>query len=377
MRNRLLALAGAAVLAGILVAGLWPFHAPKNRVHWLAESGLWFGRHGTALSAGVFRPQPTQGDGPCAIEIAFSPGTTWQRHTILAFYGANHSIPFSIRQSNRALVIESAPRTPRDRAYAAKLYVPDIFRGNRFVSITIASDGRETVVYVNGATAAESRDFAFSRHDLAGRLVIANSPLMDDSGTGVMRGLAIDNQFVTSADAARQYQSWANNGRPALIGGAQPEALYLFDQAAGRVVRNQAGQGPDLYIPRQFTVLDQLFLERPWHEYKSHSSYWNDALINIAGFVPLGFFFCAYFSLVRRSRHAALMTILLGAAVSITIEILQAFLPTRFSGMTDLFTNTFGTAVGVALFGRARLVCESLARSRNLAIRDIATWLTT
>ena len=45
--KKVLELLCASVLAGILIAGLWPFHAPKNEVSWLINgNGLHIGRYG-------------------------------------------------------------------------------------------------------------------------------------------------------------------------------------------------------------------------------------------------------------------------------------------------------------------------------------------
>ena len=72
--------------------------------------------------------------------------------------------------------------------------------------------------------------------------------------------------------------------------------------------------------------------------------------MNIVGFVPIGFFLLNYLALIQQINRPAVTVILLGFFLSLTIEILQWFLPTRDSDMTDLISNTFGTVVGVSLY---------------------------
>jgi glycopeptide antibiotics resistance protein len=106
----------------------------------------------------------------------------------------------------------------------------------------------------------------------------------------------------------------------------------------------------DLYIPEKYEVRSKVVLEPFWIEFSMTRSYWRAVLKNIVGFIPFGIAFGAYFSVARPVPGATLVTIALGLSVSLTIEILQAFLPNRDSGTSDLITNTLGTWIGAASY---------------------------
>jgi glycopeptide antibiotics resistance protein len=61
------------------------------------------------------------------------------------------------------------------------------------------------------------------------------------------------------------------------------------------------------------------------------------------------------FSSSEANRKAVVATIILGAIFSLTIEILQWFIPMRDSGTTDIITNTLGTALGAILYREGTL----------------------
>jgi hypothetical protein len=90
----------AAVLVGILIAGLWPFHEPKNEVTWLPDdNGLHFGTYGVMLSPDAFSSASSKDGSSCSVEIWLQPAVI-EGSTILAFYKPeNLSVTFSLHQS--------------------------------------------------------------------------------------------------------------------------------------------------------------------------------------------------------------------------------------------------------------------------------------
>ena len=352
MRRWLAAGACAGVLCVILALGWWPLHIPRNDVSWLADrNGLHFGRYSTVFSSGPLERGAGLDGGPVSVEVWLQPGRIWDFSTFLAFDAPGDPFRFSLRQWQLDLFVH---------ARTQELLVRNVFprKGATFLTITAGEDG--TVVYVNGVEARRAPGFRLSGEDLAGRLVLGDSPGQSDTWRGQLFGVAIYRQELTAAEVMEHFHGWTQLGKPAIGSDSRVVALYLFDGHAGRVVDNRAGAGASLYIPQKYTVLDQLFLETPWSEYRRTQDFWGAVTKNIIGFVPFGCCFCAYLSLMRRMRRATVVTVLLGFGVSLMIELVQAFLPMRASGMMDLVTNTLGTYLGVLVYEVFRPVFELL-----------------
>jgi VanZ family protein len=76
-----------------------------------------------------------------------------------------------------------------------------------------------------------------------------------------------------------------------------------------------------------------------------------DSVVNILGFVPFGFLFCAYIHDIppHSAARAILGAVIVGALTSLGIELLQIFLPSRDSSLLDLLNNTLGMTLGSVL----------------------------
>lgn len=294
-----------------------------------------------------------------SLEVWLEPSRVWDFATFLAFYTPDEPSRLAMYQWQTGLLLRAGP--------GQRLQVDDVFprKGPAFLTITGGSDG--TAVYVNGKTVKRAPDFRLSGETCSGWLVFGDSPRQSDSWTGTLFGLAFYSRALSPNEVQQHFLTWTRHKEPDITAGAHNVALYLLDEGAGNVVRSRGGRAPELYIPQRYTVLDQVFLESPWSEFRRNTDFWGAVVKNIVGFVPLGFFFHAYFSAARHLRRAALITILFGFAVSLIIEILQAFLPTRDSGTTDLITNTLGTGVGVVIcHGVCKMVGPVLSRSQTI-----------
>jgi len=336
----------------ILIVGLWPFQAPLNDVSWLDnENGLRFGHHGSLLSSSAFRPRSAENTGAGTLEVWLETIPQKGRRTILAFEGLDRSgVPFSLQQNGDTLIVQRHNVDENGTYRTAEFSVAGALPAKKQVFVAVTLESQETSVYLNGGLVKTSQIQGKPASSFAGRLVLGNSPSASDSWSGQVAGLALYGRRLEAAEVSRHYENWTKNLQPALTHGEGAITAYLFAERGGRVVHNQVDAAADLTIPARYFVLHPEFLSVPWQHYHPTWSYWADAAINVAGFITFGFSIFGYFSSVRTIRNSAAITIALGLITSLTIEVSQAFLPTRDSGVNDLITNTIGTAIGVMLY---------------------------
>jgi VanZ family protein len=339
------------ILGIILTAGLWPFHIPINQVKWLKTgNGLQFGRHGSAVTS-----RPIQGssldNASATLEIWLNPSSSENSSTILSFDASGHpGEPFSLHQRGETLIIRRNNVDPQGVSRTALFYLDHVFHENNSVFLTIALNSREALTYVNG-TLAKISPLSGAWNDLTGRAVLANVPTANDSWSGEIFGLAIYQYELTASQITANYESWKTKWKPVRLSSKEnATSVYLFDEHSGSMAHNLYDASICLIIPTHYFILHPRFLLVPWKEYHpTVRGYWYDIGINIIGFVPLGLCFFIYLSLLRSIRYPGITTVFFGLFTSLVIELLQVFLPTRSSDMTDLITNTLGTTIGVII----------------------------
>lgn len=338
------------VLGAILAAGLWPLNPwPTNQVSWLKGGrGLLFGHYPFVISRSPIQ-LPDQRSSCVSLEIWVQASQQLHQNTLLSIWTPENPRQFRLMHYRDDLLVRRHAIDPSRHPKKEEIRLSNFFHPDARTFITITAGPGGTAVYVDGKQVDEFHAFGLTQGDLSGQLILGTSPIEHSPWLGELRGLAIYPSELSPAQVLAHFQKWMQNREVELTREEKPAALYDFGEGSGHIVHNLGSQGPDLVIPAHYAVPHKVFLELPWDEFRSDRVYARDIFLNIVAFVPLGiagytFFFCS-----QPHHRAVWTTVLLGFATSATIEVLQGFLPSRFSGTTDLLTNTAGTGIGVYL----------------------------
>lgn len=345
--SRFLSFVCVAVSLGMLFAGLWPFRfRPSNQVHRFdGQPGLRFGKFGI-----VHAMEPFFGPGgaidpakPFTIRMEVrpheEPSTSLPR--ILSAHDEDGRELLFIGQWRDQLILGvlAAARTvhPGYREYGAGGLRKDVVH-----SIAVRSDVDGVTLSVDGAeeeTAAGVGIFPPSYERKPAWLILGNSP----AGDSPWRGDLLSLSFSPGAF----FPGKADSPAP------PPVIRYDFSEGTGAVCRNSADSRYDLRIPDIFRAPKKAVLLPPWRVQRHDRSFWRDVFANILGFIPFGF---AVYARTWKGRAARglVSAVLLGAGISLLIELLQVWIPGRNSSLTDFLTNVLGTYLGTWLFRVAR-----------------------
>jgi VanZ family protein len=369
LERRLLGAICFGLWIGILGFGLWPFNfRPRNRFQWLANGGISFENYGQGYSRSQWnRDDSTDPAAGFTIEL-------WVRsrernyHDVSGLLSIGDSLPecFAIAQSGPDVMVRGQFQDATHSLAVRRFYIDDAFPETRPRFITVASGPQGTELYLDGIPKRKV-PFTLTKKNSTGTILLGHNFAGHEPWVGELLGLAIYQSARTTAEVSEDYSAWEQKNTAELMKRPRIAALYLFDEGSGNIIHNRAGDAPDIVIPERFSLLHKTFLDFPSHLNRASLDL-PDIVINIIGFVPFGFFACLFFVRAKQAgpSRAILLTLIMGAITSLTIELLQAFLPTRESSLLDLINNTLGTLVGAIVhYGVATVV----SRSRRPAIR--------
>jgi hypothetical protein len=222
--------------------------------------------------------------------------------------------------------------------------------------LTITSGRQGTKIYVDGQIKGTKKDLAL---DIPGggktRLVLGNSVYGGNSWKGDVYGLAFYTYQLSPQDAALHFKRWQPDRDFSFFRKDHPIVLYLFNENTGPRALDHSGAGRHLNIPSRMQVLDTKILSFSRNWLRFDAGFLRDIIINFIGFIPLGLVLIATFvkagSVFR--QHAVLIAVGLCFTVSLTIEILQAWIPSRNSDFLDLILNTLGGFAGAMIYYKA------------------------
>jgi VanZ family protein len=358
-----------AIFVVIMVAGLWPFSFwPENRVRWLRdENGLQFygpgiihaqkamegWNHGRMEYSSSIPPlQSSNIPVPISIEIWLQAGQVSYGYTarILSLYDGQETENIVLSQWKSTLLLQKMIRDHPEESYP-KVGIKDaLLKGvKRLFTITSGPEG--TKIYMDGRAAGDFPKFNLYSEKAKGpgRLILGNSPKGNQSWTGHLFGLAVYNRSLEDREVLQHFRRWEDT--ESFVPAEGPVAFYPFDERSGNIVHDYSGRHP-LLIPSRFEVLQKTILVPPWKDFRLNRSYLLDILTNLLGFIPFGFFFsaCLYKGPSPSRYRLLIIPVLIAGVLSLSIELLQVYLPTRSSQLMDVICNTVGAGTGSTLF---------------------------
>jgi VanZ family protein len=329
----------------------------SNNVAWIdGQDGIRFGHYGIAYTDTAFPLISSNSESTgLSLELAIRPEDSKDDRfkILLSIHAGNDSEQLLLGQWRSSLIVmngddyDGSKRTPKIGVNNA---LPP--QSNAFINITSGTNG--THVYVNGhLRASNGRLMLKIPNDKADAvLVLGNSPYGRHSWTGDIYGLAIYEIILNPQDSASHFDQWSQQHIFSFPRNIDPKIFYTFDDKSGSRAFDHGPKDHHLVIPYRMKILKKEILVAPWNESRLDRQLVQDMLMNLVGFIPPGFFFFALMIHLGDfyEKHGFLLTVCTCFIISFSIELAQAWIPSRSSQSLDLIFNTLGGFVGAIFY---------------------------
>jgi VanZ family protein len=240
----------------------------------------------------------------------------------------------------------------------------NVIRPGKQYHLMVSMERRGTSIFINGKELKQFTGFRLitGKESTAGyRIILGNDPRVKGPWTGEIQGLALYDTSHNAHDAMKHFLDWSKHDFESLSKGKGIVALYPMNEGRGPVLKNIITKKGELIIPDYLYALKKSPLSLPWMEFWKYWIFYFDLLINILGFIPLGFFLMAFFVSCNKKMGVVsdIVTVLTGSCISLFIEMAQVWMPSRTSSLTDLICNIIGTILGVVIFHTSYAICLS------------------
>ena len=343
------------IVGSVLLVGLDPRGFEfRNGVEWNKDgSGIYFAKPGLAYTE-TFDTQETDqaAEQGLTIQLALRPDAPADpgfRFIAVVHSGSDQS-QLLIAQWRQTIIVmngDDYDYTRRRPRLAAR--VSDD-AGEPFY-VVVTSDARGGTLYINGDEVDSNPDLRLRlpTDQTPGRLVLGNSVYGDNPWLGEVVGFTLHRVALGGETLGRHLETWSQDRAFSGDDYGSAELSYPLSEGAGRTASDRSLNAVDLNFPREITfVAPRLFTLRIPGLTLDDTM---DVVLNLCGFIPLGFVLVALFaertSMTRLTRLAA--TGAIGLTLSFSVELAQAWIPSRSSSYLDLLLNVVGTGIGGAM----------------------------
>ena len=374
MNRKILVATCLAIGIGYFVVGLWPFslHVHNNLVWQPGEEGTYFAWLSVVYSEGRIvlgegTPSSDQSVGT-TVELYLVSGhrSTGEVGSILSLYDGELPSNLVIAQWRSEILLRAGLWDERGRRSYHELGADiDMHRGDRRL-IVMTSDALGTSFYADGVLAKAYPGLALRPEGVGGRLIVGDAPEGGQNWTGKLIGMAMFSRSLAAPEISRHYGLWKEGRARELSGEPRLAALYFFGERAGGTIPDHSGAPNPLLVPEHYRTFSKTILVPPWRDPHPYFSDAGDVLTNVLGFVPFGFFYFIYRRQSQPGRTSLNlgMTAVVSGVISVAIELIQIYLPTRTSSLTDVICNIVGALAGAVFVAVALSVIEKRAARR-------------